>query len=307
MATDTINTLPLAVGYLLPKTKTAAPDLAADTTNPEQEDFFIVRRKGSIDNLLPKKLDYHTLVLSISGQCNKKLGPFTFEVAPQTLHFITPRYLHAYSTTADELDVYVIFFTREFLAKSFIKPDILDKLLEINPEVPPLYDLAAEPYQAIYTLYQKMEEEQAATRPFYLNMIRLLLVELLYEMSRACEKCLMSSTRNLSRSYQLVYKFRKMVDEQFLTLRTVQQYADRLNISPKYLGTLIKDETGHNALHLINNRLYLEAEYLLTSGTLDIKQVALHLGFDNSSHFGRFFKQFSGLTPTRFKALHTGK
>ena len=100
----------------------------------------------------------------------------------------------------------------------------------------------------------------------------------------------------------MVYHYKKMVDGYFMDLRTVQEYANRLNVTAKYLGELVKNETGQNALDIIHIRMYLEAQYLLSSSCYSIKEISEKLGFDTSSHFGRFFKHCSGFNPSDYRS-----
>jgi len=156
-------------------------------------------------------------------------------------------------------------------------------------------------FHSIKSIYDKIDEEMTQCGTFHLQIIKLLVIELLYEMNRVCEKCLLASNRHLNRQFQLVAKFKKLIDENYLTLKTVQEYAELLYVSAKYLTQVVKSQTGENALNLIHKRQYLEASYLLTTSSLSVKEIAEKLNFDNSSHFSRFFKNYCGTNPSSFK------
>ncbi|MDE6521355.1 MAG: helix-turn-helix domain-containing protein [Muribaculaceae bacterium] len=80
---------------------------------------------------------------------------------------------------------------------------------------------------------------------------------------------------------------------------TIQFMADRLNLSPSYLGDLIKRSTGTNASKYIQRMVIQEAKNLLSSGQ-NISQTAYSLGFDYPQHFTRFFKREEGITPKEY-------
>ena len=82
---------------------------------------------------------------------------------------------------------------------------------------------------------------------------------------------------------------------------TIQFMADRLNLSPSYLGDLIKRSTGTNASKYIQRMVIQEAKNLLSSGQ-NISQTAYSLGFDYPQHFTRFFKREEGITPKEYLA-----
>lgn len=80
---------------------------------------------------------------------------------------------------------------------------------------------------------------------------------------------------------------------------TIQFMAERLSLSPSYLGDLIKRSTGTNASTYIRRMVIQEAKNLLSSGQ-NISQTAYSLGFDYPQHFTRFFKREEGITPKEY-------
>lgn len=266
-----------------------------------QDDFAVLSNEAGLQHSLPIKTDYYSVILCLRGSCKKTVGHFVFEVYPNSIHLVSPAFITSFEDASDDLLLYQVMFKKSFLTHNFLKENIVDNLLEVNPDYPPIYGLSQKSVASLKALYEKISDESREQGAFHLQILRLLVVDLLYEMNRACESCLLHSTRHLSKQYQLVYKFKKLVEEQFLTLKTVQQYADELFISAKYLTEIVKGETGQNALHVIHNRLYLEAQYLLSSSSLSVKEIAERLNFDNSSHFSRFFKRFAGYNPSEFK------
>jgi AraC family transcriptional activator of pobA len=268
-----------------------------------QENFTVLSNEVGLIHGLPVKTDYYSVILCLRGSCKKTVGHFVFEVYTNSIHLVSPAFITSFEDASDDLLLYQVLFKKDFLTHNFLKENIVDNLLEVNADYPPIYGLSQKSVTSLKALYEKISDESREQGAFHLQILRLLVVDLLYEMNRACENCLLHSTRHLSKQYQLVYKFKKLVEDQFLTLKTVQQYADELFISAKYLTEIVKGETGLNALHVIHNRMYLEAQYLLSSSGLSIKEIAERLNFDNSSHFSRFFKRFAGHNPSEFKQV----
>lgn len=288
--------------YLSP-VHASKPDFGIINDAWNQDDFAVLSNEPGIQHGLPVKTDYYSVILCLNGTCKKTIGHFVFEVYPNSIHLVSPAFITSFEDASDDLLLYQVLFKKEFLTNNFLKENIVDNLLEVNPDYPPIYGLPKKGVASLKALYEKISDESREQGAFHLQILRLLLTDLLYEMNRACESCLLNSTRHLSKQYQLVYKFKKLVEDQFLTLKTVQEYADELFISAKYLTEIVKGETGQNALHVIHNRMYLEAQYLLSSSGLSIKEIAERLNFDNSSHFSRFFKRFAGYNPSEFKQL----
>lgn len=82
----------------------------------------------------------------------------------------------------------------------------------------------------------------------------------------------------------------------------VKFYASLACLTPKYFGTVVKQETGHNAAYWIRNYIISEAKMLLhIRHDLSIQAVAYMLGFDEQTVFSRYFKRDVGLSPTEYR------
>lgn len=86
--------------------------------------------------------------------------------------------------------------------------------------------------------------------------------------------------------------------------RSVQFYAEKLNISPKYFNTICKQVAGRTASTLINEELVNQAKVMLKDPDLSIKQIASTLGFSNQSHFGTFIRRETGMSPQALRKKH---
>lgn len=83
--------------------------------------------------------------------------------------------------------------------------------------------------------------------------------------------------------------------------REVSHYAEAQCLSPRYFSSIIKEKTGRSALQWITIVTIDEARRLLDNPNNSIKDVAYALGFPNQSFFGRYFKQYSGQSPSEYR------
>lgn len=268
------------------------------------EEFAVLNNEGSLKTGLPLKPDFFAIILCLSGQCEKTIGPFDVTVEPKSIHLITPRYITSYRSKTEDLRLHMLLFKPEYLTRSFIKDEVIGRLLDLDPDQPPVYTLTEEAFIQLKSLYERIDQEYKSKKPFSAQVTRLMLIQVLYEINRACEHCRLSTERSQSRQVSVVFQFKKLVEQHFIDKRTVQEYADMMNITPKYLLELVKKETGQTALNIIRSRLYLEAQYLLNTTDLNVKEISSDLGFDTSSHFSRFFKQFEGKPPMKYQLGH---
>jgi AraC family transcriptional regulator, transcriptional activator of pobA len=104
-----------------------------------------------------------------------------------------------------------------------------------------------------------------------------------------------------SRDMELANRFLALLSQYFTTKKMVADYANELNVTPNYLNQIVKRVSGFSASHHIQQFLILEAKRLARASTRSMKQIAYDLGFDDISHFSKFFKNKSGLNFTTFK------
>ena len=108
-------------------------------------------------------------------------------------------------------------------------------------------------------------------------------------------------------NHGVVIKFLTLLDEymndkaKYEGLPTVAYFADKCCLSNGYFGTLVKTETGRTAKDLINDRVLAKAKELLQSETITITEVSQRIGFEYPQHFVRFFKSFTGKTPSQWR------
>lgn len=110
---------------------------------------------------------------------------------------------------------------------------------------------------------------------------------------------------NFGRAGTLSTEFTCHIEMNFKEQHSPMFYAAKLNITKSYLRKICKKTIGLAPSDCIYARLMLEASKLLKDQDKSIKEIAFHLGFKSPSHFSRFFKAQSGLSPDGYRVLQT--
>ena len=105
-----------------------------------------------------------------------------------------------------------------------------------------------------------------------------------------------------TRSTVLANHFKHLVERRFIEERSVARYAEMLYITPKHLSDVVKEVLGRTPREVIDNLLLLEAKVLLRSTDKTVSRIAHELRFTDQSHFGKFVKQHTGLSPAALRA-----
>lgn len=84
--------------------------------------------------------------------------------------------------------------------------------------------------------------------------------------------------------------------------RDVAYYADLLNVSSKYLGNIVRRQTGRSVSYLIDQyTMPMIIEYLKDS-KMTLTQIADEFNFASLSYFTRYTQKHLGMTPSEYRA-----
>lgn len=104
-----------------------------------------------------------------------------------------------------------------------------------------------------------------------------------------------------SRGQQVFNSFIALVNENGATHHTLDFYADRLCMTERYLGVVVKQQSGVGAKEWIDRAIIADAKVALKHGTESVAQLADRLRFPTSSLFCRYFKRLTGMTPNEYR------
>lgn len=82
---------------------------------------------------------------------------------------------------------------------------------------------------------------------------------------------------------------------------SIEQLANTLSVSQRYLSDTLKKETGKTAKEHIQFFLIDEAKDILLHPNKSVSEVAYELGFEYPQYFSRLFKKKEGLSPSEFR------
>lgn len=88
---------------------------------------------------------------------------------------------------------------------------------------------------------------------------------------------------------------------------TLKSLAALCHISPSYLSSLFKQETGTTLIDYINTQRVRRAAQQLTTTDRSISEVAEEMGILDVNYFAKIFKRTFGMTPTRYRREHRKK
>ena len=100
---------------------------------------------------------------------------------------------------------------------------------------------------------------------------------------------------------RLANEFMRLVEQSDGRIRKVDDFANQLNITPKYLSTLLKETMNRRPSEMIHFYTLKAIEHRLRYTDMTMQEIANDLNFANASFFGKYFKEHAGITPLDFR------
>ena len=204
-----------------------------------------------------------------------------------------------------EEDGFAIHFHEDFLMGDPLFTEI-KKYNFFNYEIHEALHLSPREKEVMWSLFDKMEKEYHDNPDEFSKSIILSHLDSMLKYAQRFYKRQFIDRKPLSG--MTVTKFNESLRTYFgkedaadKGLPSVNYMASQLNLSPKYLSDLLKQETGKTALELIHLYMISEAKNMLVAGDQSIAEIAYQLGFENPPYFSRLFKKEVGMSPTEFK------
>ena len=99
----------------------------------------------------------------------------------------------------------------------------------------------------------------------------------------------------------LADKFVQLVEQSDGRIRKVETFANQLNVTPKYLSTILKETINRRPSMMIEHFTMGAIERRLRFTDMTMQEIANDLRFANASFFGKYFKEHAGMTPMEFR------
>ncbi len=276
-----------------------------------QEEEFTIHLTDRLRQQYPNqsplfRANYYTFVIIKDGYGRYMLDNQTFNTQPQTIYFTNPGHIKRFEVN-EPYSGYIITFSEKFL-KQYLGANLFDEFPFLLAEtVPPQYLDSATflPFVALCDQLTNEYEGQSAYKWRILSnllMIFLLKIkEMFWSDYDPQEEGVISSPIVTTFKNNLENHFRDLVNGRATQLLRVQDFAELQTLHPNYFSTVIKSKTGKTVNTWITEKMIAEAQSLLAMTTNSVKEIAYQLGFQEPTHFSRFFKKHTGLTPSEFR------
>lgn len=256
----------------------------------------------------PFVMDFYNITYNESAGCRMRYGQTTYDFAEGGMFFTSPGQPLLAIESAESSLGFTLLIHPDFL-RNYALDTKIKRYGFFSYSVNESLHLAGKENKIISTIGKNIDEELQTSIDDITQDVLISQIELLLNYSQRYYKRQFITRKPLNNA--LLEKLDTILDNYFNDktalmngLPTVQFLSDQLNISPKYLGDMLRSLTGHNTQQHIHIRLIEKAKEVLTISNLTVGEIAFQLGFEHPQSFSKLFKSKTNLSPLEFRASY---
>lgn len=247
-------------------------------------------------------IDFYKISFKKDFRGHVKYGQGYYDFEEGGLAFLAPNQMVTLSGEEDSFEGYTLYFHGDLIRNYQLGRNI-DQYGFFAYAVNEALFLSDKEKKVIAGLFESIANELDINTDAFSQDVLVSMIELL----------LNHSNRFYNRQFLTrkdVYHDLISLMEKYLTIRftdqsngipTVQEVADHLNISSRYLSDMLKMLTGQSTQQHIHDRLIERAKVMLSTTSVNIAQIAYQLGFEHPQSFNKLFKRSTDTSPNTFR------
>ena len=242
--------------------------------------------------------------VTVSGTAKIKINGKLHELRPNTLFIFNENTVIEQVKASIRSSGYMITYSRQFLNSIHVDTQDLISIYHgfLNE---PCVQVAPEEASYIHDISKLMRSVLCdyAPTPNREKIISSLFAAMFHYVMGILQKHSLPAGNDTvsNRTDELFNSFLDLLREKCSTERSVEFYASKMGITPKYLSLILKKKSGRNASKLIDEAVVYEAKRLLKYSGMSIQEISTKLNFSSQSFFGKYFKHLTGMSPSEYK------
>ncbi len=265
-------------------------------------DYFVGDATGALMNeygRFPCKIKCGVYAFLVRGTASATLNitKYTFN-AGDVIWMESGSFLMIHEFSEDAL-VYYLLFSSAFLERNanrlrlnFTTFDLQSPVIHNDEQFRSLLE------NAFKLLLQAINCQPSAMNSSVMTHIYSIILQYFDDYAKQSENYV---ARPQDRKSEIYREYSALVLKHYHEWHHVAQYADAMRITMPHLCSSIKAACGKTAGELINAALLTDAKSQLKITNMQIKEIALSLGFENVAFFNRFFKTHTSMTPKEYR------
>ena len=242
------------------------------------------------------KIEDFVLLLCLKGKATIYINDELHEVRPGDMLIAHPNTILENGMTSIDIEIRCI-----ALSIDYVKQKRWEVICFF--EKSPILQLQPDEVESFCQYYDLLRSKLSGPAgKHHKEMMDSLLQAFLYDMADTLSRFAPAMQPQSYNSSERLFKhFIEILSSSYPKPRSVTDYAQRLNVSPKYLSAVCKQISGHPASYLIDQCVIKDINFLLLRTEKSIKEIANELDFPNISFFGKYVKKHLGASPRQLR------
>ena len=240
--------------------------------------------------------DFFFILAIKNGEGDHEIDFTSYQVVDNSVFFLRPGQVHQLELDAGCTGYLLEFNTEFYHPHGKLSNQRLRKAINRNFCVPEVSR-----FNKLQALLTSMFHEYTAKEEGYRDVIKASLDIFFIEFARQSRNPQGESTIANSYTQERFEDFLELLDQHIATHKQVSQYTEMMNLSAYQLNEITKSSIGKTASEMITEQIILEAKRYLLATPNQVKDIADHLGYEDTSYFIRFFKKHIGHSPEAFR------
>ena len=273
----------------------------------DSDELVVMEHFGGVPAGRVRPLDHGLVIICTAGVAQFEYDGHTVQLSKNDLFLLMAHSVVEKFMSSVDFDCRELWFSRGEMwnMNMYVKNSLADLLpLKHNPKVT-LSDVDAALFETYFKQlsYHIRNSSQLLYPEITHSIVGAFLLEVLSVLRRGNNMLKDINLINNSGLHgrKLADRFVQLVEQSDGRIRRVDEFAQMLNVTPKYLSKLLMD-TMHRKPSVIVAFFTLQAiENRLRYTDMTMQQIADDLHFANASFFGKYFKEHSGMTPMEYR------
>lgn len=224
-----------------------------------------------------------------SGSGRVRIAGKEFPVRAGDLVVYAPETLHGeFSASDDPLETL-------FVAAAGIRLQGLPAGQLLSPDDPPVFSSGE--YRVFFEeLFERLIEETDKKSLFFKEIAENLLTIIIHLLLRVCVQ-----SADFEKINDVYYRVKNYLDTHYAEQLTLDGLCETFFVSKSYLSHIFKELNGNSPMRYLSDVRLKQAERLLTTTALPVREIAERAGYPDECYFCRVFKKRTNITPAAFR------
>jgi AraC-like DNA-binding protein len=247
------------------------------------------------------KINMFVLTACVRGRMEVEINSENHTLDSNSMLICTPNCLITNCMLSPDFDGMILCLSQRIITESLSESDIWNRAFRFSTN--PIVHVREDSLKLL-KIYGSLfyEYKRNKRKTFQKEIITSIVRAALYEMLSDIDTDTVPVGNNLLRQSDVLFKrFMELLTSCKVKPRTVNWYANRLCVTPKYLSTVCKQVSGKTAFEWINEYVGVDIKHMLKNTNLSIKEITDELNFPNMSFFGKYCRNHFGISPSEYR------